>query len=163
RRGMRLGPIDPQTRPTLKDEVFGRHLQACELTCDQGDQLTRELRHFIQCAPTGSAPRVTGEAGRAAVALAQRILQTVRDPPRGRGAPGGLPTPAGLLLDSPASAAAGLILLPLPRLCGGEGRGEGVARRDTAPHPQPLSPQSRGEGRKAPIPYDTPEHPRRRT
>jgi predicted dehydrogenase len=39
------------------------------------DQLTRELREFVECVRTGARPRVTGDEGRDAVALAARILE----------------------------------------------------------------------------------------
>jgi hypothetical protein len=41
------------------------------------DQLTRELQHFVRCVQTGSRPRVSGENGRDAIALAMRILESV--------------------------------------------------------------------------------------
>jgi predicted dehydrogenase len=43
-----------------------------------GDQLTRELRDFVDCVQTGVPPRVTGEDGCAAIALATRILDGIR-------------------------------------------------------------------------------------
>jgi predicted dehydrogenase len=91
-------------REQLKGEVFTRHLQTLELDCNRGDQLTRELEDFIRSVQTGSPPRVTGEAGRDAIALAERILQSVQthrwsnsaDGPTG---PNCLPDPRGWLFD----------------------------------------------------------------
>ena len=65
------------TRDRLKDQVFTRYLQTQELDCNRGDQLTREIEHFVDCVRTGSVPRVPGEAGRDAIALAERILDQV--------------------------------------------------------------------------------------
>jgi predicted dehydrogenase len=49
-------------------------LEVLELDRNQGDQLTRELQEFIHSLCTGARPRVCGEEGRDAVALADRIL-----------------------------------------------------------------------------------------
>ena len=92
-------------RQQLQGEVFTRHLQTLELDCNHGDQLTRELEDFVRCVQTGSPPRVTGEAGRDAIALAERILQSVQahrwnnsaDGPIG---PDSLPEPRGSLFET---------------------------------------------------------------
>jgi predicted dehydrogenase len=65
-------------REQFQGEVFTRHLQTLELDCNRGDQLTRELEDLVRCVQTGSRPRVPGEAGRDAIALAERILQSVQ-------------------------------------------------------------------------------------
>jgi len=70
--------LDGSERERLKDQVFTRHLQTVELNCNHGDQLTRELEHFLNCVRTGSAPRVCGEAARDAIALATRILASMQ-------------------------------------------------------------------------------------
>jgi predicted dehydrogenase len=70
--------VDPTATGLLKEQLFGRYLQVMELDRKEGDQLTRELEDFIRCVRTGSRPRVTGEDGRDAVALASRILDRVR-------------------------------------------------------------------------------------
>ena len=83
--------------------MFGRYLQVLNLDGDRkGDQLTAELKHFVDCVRTGNQPRVTGRAGRDALELAERVLTALRthqwegasDGPLG---PGSLPTPAGYL------------------------------------------------------------------
>jgi predicted dehydrogenase len=48
------------------------------------DQLTRELRDFIHSVQTGGRPRVSGEDGREAMALATRVLQRVAEAHGGR-------------------------------------------------------------------------------
>jgi predicted dehydrogenase len=70
--------LDPASVARLKDELFGRHLQLLELDRNQGDQLTRELQHFVNCVRTGATPRVSASDGRDAIALAERILQAMR-------------------------------------------------------------------------------------
>jgi predicted dehydrogenase len=55
----------------------GTPLQVLELDRNQGDQLTRELHEFIHCVRSGDRPRVSGEEGADAVALAGRILERI--------------------------------------------------------------------------------------
>jgi predicted dehydrogenase len=109
RRGLDPGRMDPALWAVQKDEVFGRHLQVLELDCTRpGDQLTNELTHFVRCVRSGTKPRVTGADGRDALAVAERVLESVRrhawegrrDGPVG---PGHMPKPAGRLFD-PAPA-----------------------------------------------------------
>ena len=60
-------------------------METLELDCDADhDQLTAELKHFIRCVRTGRTPRVTGEDGRDALALADRILAQRAAAPVGR-------------------------------------------------------------------------------
>jgi predicted dehydrogenase len=70
--------LTPASRAGLKDQIFTRFLQTAELDCNRGDQLTAELEHFVSCVRTGSQPRVNGEAGRDAIALATRILDVMQ-------------------------------------------------------------------------------------
>ncbi len=53
-----------------------RHLHPVQAN---GDQLTRELKDFVDCAGTDIAPRVTGEHGRDAMALASRIMNAMHE------------------------------------------------------------------------------------
>src|SRR5436309_3245200 len=79
RYGLRVDRLDAAAKARLKDEVFGRYLQVLMLDGDRtGDQLTAELRHFVDCRRTGRRPRVTGEDGRDALELAERVLAAVR-------------------------------------------------------------------------------------
>ena len=107
RHGLRVDKMDGATKARLKDEVFGRYLQVLHLDEDRKcDQLTSELRHFVDCVKTGRRPRVSGEDGRDALELAERILAAVRchqwngtaDGPVGAGA---FPRPSGLLFQPP--------------------------------------------------------------
>jgi predicted dehydrogenase len=52
-------------------------LEILELDRNQGDQLTRELQEFIASLRTGARPRVRGEEGRDAIAVADRILACI--------------------------------------------------------------------------------------
>jgi len=101
--------LDPAARAQLKDQVFTRHLQSVELNCNHGDQLTRELEHFLHCVRTGSAPRVGGEQARDAIALAMRILASAQEhawEPEGAQGPNAYPPPMGGLIcnDEPMAA-----------------------------------------------------------
>lgn len=101
--GLRVENLDAAAKARLKDEVFGRYLQVLNLDGDRkGDQLTAELKHFLDCVRTGKQPRVSGEDGRDALALAERVLAALRAHPwegsaEGPLGPGGLPQPAGYL------------------------------------------------------------------
>ncbi|HYH69602.1 MAG TPA: Gfo/Idh/MocA family oxidoreductase [Urbifossiella sp.] len=108
RHGLRPEKMDPAARARLKDEVFGRYLQVLHRDEDRKcDQLTSELRHFVDCVKTGRRPRVTGEDGRDALELAERVLGALRchawnGSPDGPVGPGAFPKPTGWLFQ-PAS------------------------------------------------------------
>jgi predicted dehydrogenase len=103
RHGLDPKKLDPAALALLMDQLFGRHLQVLDLDCQRpSDQLTAELRDFVRCVETGGRPRVSGEDGRDAIALATRVLDSIRhhaweghdDGPVG---PAHLPTPLGRL------------------------------------------------------------------
>lgn len=105
RHGLSALHLDPTRREQLKADVFGKHMETLDLDCvSDHDQLTAELRHFIQCVRTGRMPRVSGEDGRDALALADRILANVQrhlwegtaNGPRG---PKAMPAPMGKLFE----------------------------------------------------------------
>lgn len=100
--------LDPARREQLKQEVFGKHMETLELDCLRDhDQLTAELRHFVNSVKTGRTPRVTGEDGRDALALADRILASVQRHPwngtlDGPVGPKAMPMPLGKLFEQEA-------------------------------------------------------------
>ncbi len=99
--------LDAATAASLRAELFGRHLHVQEWAADAGDQLTRELRHFVDCVCSGEPPRVDGAAGRDAVAVASRILENLRNhrwegESSGPAGPWHLPEPRGSLFVPPA-------------------------------------------------------------
>jgi len=110
RHGLRIDRMDASARARLKDEVFGRHLEVLGIDGDRnGDQLTSELRHFVDCVKFGRTPRVTGEAGRDALALAHRVLDALSNHqwegiPNAHVGPNSMPKPAGKIFPSPAIA-----------------------------------------------------------
>jgi predicted dehydrogenase len=99
---LRSGGLDPRRLDAagiaaLKAELFGTHLQTLELECQNpADQLTRELQDFVQCVKTGARPRVDGQAGREAVALANAVLISLKTQRH--------PDAKGLLFTPPAAA-----------------------------------------------------------
>lgn len=103
RHGLRADRMDTAAKSRLKDEVFGRFLQVLNLDGDRKhDQLTAELRHFTECVRSGRKPRVSGEDGRDALELAERVLAAVRSHqwegrPDGPVGPAAMPKPAGWL------------------------------------------------------------------
>jgi predicted dehydrogenase len=106
RAGVDSRRLDPTLLASLKAELFGRHLHVCEMDCAGGDQLTAELQDFVRCVRGGGRPRVDGEAGRDAVALAGRVLDSLnRHAWEGEsGGPAGprhLPAPCGVLFTPP--------------------------------------------------------------
>ena len=79
RHGIRVDRMDAAARARLKDELFGRYMHVLHLDGDRkNDQLTSELRHFVDCVRFGRRPRVTGEDGRDALELAERVLESMR-------------------------------------------------------------------------------------
>jgi predicted dehydrogenase len=107
RRRLDMQPLGAVDQALLKEQLFGRHLQVLELDRKDGDPLTKELEDFVHCVLTGARPRVSGEDGRDAVALAARILERMEDHSwdgnaDGPAGPVHLPAPLGSLFDLPA-------------------------------------------------------------
>lgn len=78
RHGLDVRQLDAVARARLRDDLFGRYLHVLELDRNTGDQLTLELTDFVRCVRTGAVPRVTGAAGRDAIAVAERILEKIQ-------------------------------------------------------------------------------------
>ncbi len=82
-----------------KEKFLQAHLRREVTQFDACDALALELEDFVQSIRTQRAPRVTGEDGRDAVALAERILRKIHthawdDQPDGPVGPMALPRPA---------------------------------------------------------------------
>jgi len=76
--GWRPDQLDISLVGLLREKLFGQWLEVREFEHNEGDQLTEEVRHFVHCVRTGQRPRVTGEDGRDAIALAERVLEQIR-------------------------------------------------------------------------------------
>jgi len=61
-----------------KDRILQQHLRREVTQFDAVDALALELEDFLQSIQTHRSPRVTGEDGREAVALAERILRKIQ-------------------------------------------------------------------------------------
>lgn len=79
RDGLDPAKLDPASRARIKDELFTRHLETLHIDGHSHDQLTCELRHFVDCVRHGTTPRVSGNDGLAAVNLAENILDSMRN------------------------------------------------------------------------------------
>ncbi|MBX9787984.1 MAG: Gfo/Idh/MocA family oxidoreductase [Pirellulales bacterium] len=60
-----------------RDNLFGELLHLEPVAAGDVDQLTAELSDFVESIQTGRAPRVPGEQGLAALAVAERVLEAI--------------------------------------------------------------------------------------
>src|SRR5262249_14689547 len=95
--------LDAATTDSVRTQLHGHYLQTRRIDCvGKADQLTCELEEFVRCVRTGNQPRVDGAAGRDAIALATRILDSLRahawtGDASGPCGPSSLPAPLGAL------------------------------------------------------------------
>jgi predicted dehydrogenase len=75
--GFDIRKLDLSMIGLLKEKLFGHYLEIREFDMKEGDQLTAELKHFLECVQTGAQPKVTGEDGRNAVDIACRIQEKI--------------------------------------------------------------------------------------
>jgi predicted dehydrogenase len=73
--GQRSAPAGPGS---ASGNHSSRPLEMLELDRNHGDQLTREIQHFVHCVRTGQQPRVGGKEAGNAMALAARVLESIR-------------------------------------------------------------------------------------
>jgi predicted dehydrogenase len=102
RHGLDPRRLDAGALARLRDDLFGQHFNTLQLDCNRGDQLTRELAHFVQCARNGTTPRVSGEDALHAITVADRVLASIRahkweGQAQGPAGPQTLPMPLGPL------------------------------------------------------------------
>jgi len=74
RREIDIERLSPAERDTLKDHLLSDHLPVEQLVTEPRDAITAELADFAESIQYGRLPQVTGEAGRDAVDVAQRVL-----------------------------------------------------------------------------------------
>jgi predicted dehydrogenase len=77
RREVDIERLAPAERDALKDKLLTEHLPVEQLTSVPRDAITAELEDFGESIQTGRAPQVTGEAGRDAVDVAERVLAKI--------------------------------------------------------------------------------------
>jgi predicted dehydrogenase len=69
--------MSPGERITLRDQLGEQHLKACELPVEKRNALADEQTDFVECIRSRRAPRVSGDAGRDALVVAERVLAAI--------------------------------------------------------------------------------------
>jgi predicted dehydrogenase len=118
-RNLQQGRVKPtresasvRDRASLRGDQLTSHLETLTLDCSRpGDQLTAELQDFVSAIQNGRAPRVSGDDGCRAVALAEQVIQAVtahrwEGTSTGPIGPFDLPLPQGQLFQPPSDIAA---------------------------------------------------------
>jgi predicted dehydrogenase len=70
--------LTAEEKQHLKGSLLTDHLSRASLAVESADPLSCELDDFVTCVRTGQAPRVSGQAGLDAIAVAERILVQVQ-------------------------------------------------------------------------------------
>jgi predicted dehydrogenase len=78
RHGLNPHRLDAASRAKIREELFTKYLPLTTIDGQAKDQLTAEIAHFVHCVRTGQTPRVDAEAGRDAIALAERIVSATK-------------------------------------------------------------------------------------
>ncbi len=74
RRELDVEKLSSDEKQRLKDSLLTEHLPVEKLAVEPCDAITAELLDFTDSIRTGRVPRVTGEQGRDAVAVAEQVL-----------------------------------------------------------------------------------------
>ena len=69
--------LSTDEKSAIRDSLFETHLPIEEVDAPEVNAIAEEQADFINAIETGVAPRVTGEAGRDAVALAEMIIASI--------------------------------------------------------------------------------------
>ena len=77
RRELDIESLTAAEKQHLKERLFDEHLPTENLEVAQANALVDELQDLCRSIRTGLAPRVTGEQGREALAVAQQILAQI--------------------------------------------------------------------------------------
>jgi predicted dehydrogenase len=77
RRELDVERLSAADRDALRDKLLAEHLPVDQLSAEPRDAITAELEDFAASIRDGRAPQVTGEAGRDAVDVAERILAKI--------------------------------------------------------------------------------------
>jgi predicted dehydrogenase len=77
RRELDIERLSPEERDALKDRLLAEHLPVEQLAVEPCDAITAELVDFADSIHAGRTPQVSGEAGRDAVDMAERILSKI--------------------------------------------------------------------------------------
>jgi predicted dehydrogenase len=77
RRELDVENLLPEEKGRLKDQLLDQHLPLERIQAEPADAITAELTDFVDAVQLGRPPRVTGENGRDAIALAERIVASI--------------------------------------------------------------------------------------
>lgn len=77
--GLNPADLEPASRAKIRDELFTKYLPLTTIDGAAKDQLTAELSHFVDCVRTKQTPRVSAEAGRDAIAVAERLIAATKN------------------------------------------------------------------------------------
>ncbi|PHR97641.1 MAG: oxidoreductase [Blastopirellula sp.] len=69
--------ISDAQKESIKEHLFESYLPLQEVELQQCNAIEEEIKDFAHCIRHGGTPRVTGQAGRDAVAVAQQVIQAV--------------------------------------------------------------------------------------
>ncbi|MGY8769077.1 MAG: Gfo/Idh/MocA family protein [Pirellulales bacterium] len=71
--------ISDSQKESIKQHLFESYLPLQEVELQQCNAIEEEIKDFANCVRHGGVPRVTGQAGRDAVAVAQQVIQAVEE------------------------------------------------------------------------------------
>ena len=100
-RRLRLDNLSPEQIEYWKTHLAEEHLPSQQLQFDAVDALALELEDFITSILEGRSPRVSGQQGRDALAVAERILEKISTHVWEEGLVGPLATPAPAVVPMP--------------------------------------------------------------
>jgi predicted dehydrogenase len=75
--GIEFDRLTPRQIGEVRERLFVDYLESLEITRKEGDQLTLELRHFLNCIRQDRQPKVSGREGLQAVAVATQIIEAM--------------------------------------------------------------------------------------
>ncbi|BBO32415.1 Gfo/Idh/MocA family protein [Lacipirellula parvula] len=78
RRDFHVNDLSDETRTRLRERLFEELLVKSEVPAVEANAIEQEQRDFAEAIRTGREPRVTGADGRDAVAVAELVLESVR-------------------------------------------------------------------------------------
>jgi len=76
-RQINVNTLSAERKEHIKEHLFEELLPLEQIPVPEGNALLDEIADFVRCAGTGEAPRVTGRAGRDALAVAHRVLERI--------------------------------------------------------------------------------------
>ena len=76
-REIQIESLTAERKQHLKDHLFDELLPASHFQAEANNALLDELKDFVRSVQTGSQPRVTGEDGRAALQVAEQVLEQI--------------------------------------------------------------------------------------